>query len=109
MKKLFVSLTAIFITASFALGQEKPENLSKQTGNGDKGAAITVNKAGDIKLKTLSVESSSAAQNSTILPRAVELNNQGIRLTIEKDYQNALELFKQADSLARETNRYCLI
>lgn len=100
MKKLFIYLTAIFITASFAGGQTNSENLSKQTGGTDEGAAATFNKGDNIKLKTLFIENSSAAQNSTILPRAVELNNQGIRLTVKKDYRNALELFEQADSLA---------
>lgn len=100
MKKLFIYLTAIFITATFVRGQENSENLLKKTSGGDKHASITSNKSDNIKLKTLFIESSTARQNSTILPCAVELNNQGIRLTQKKDYQNALELFKQADSLA---------
>jgi tetratricopeptide (TPR) repeat protein len=100
MKKIFISLTAIFITASFVIGQENSENLSKQIGDGDKRSTTTIYKGDNIKLKTFFIENSSAAQNSAILPRAVELNNQGIRLTQKKDYQNALELFEQADHLA---------
>ncbi len=100
MKKLFIYLTAIFITASFAGGQTNSENLSKQTSDSDKGAAATSNKGDNIKLKTLFIENSSTTQNPTILPLAVELNNQGIRLTVKKDYLNALELFEQADSLS---------
>ncbi|MDQ6787980.1 MAG: tetratricopeptide repeat protein [Acidobacteriota bacterium] len=92
MKQIFISLTAIFITASFVFGQTGSEKFSKQTGSSDK--SETINKGNNNKLETLFIE------NSAILPRAVELNNQGIRLTLKKDYQNALELFKQADCLA---------
>jgi tetratricopeptide (TPR) repeat protein len=99
MKKLLIFLTAIFITASFASGQENSENLSKQTGSGNKSAVVTINNGNNIKLKTLIAENSSTARNSAILPRAAELNNKGIRLTVKKDYQNALELFEQANNL----------
>ena len=66
----------------------------------EKNASASNNKSNNNKQETLFIENSSAAQNSAILPHAVELNNQGIRLTLKKDYQNALELFKQADTLA---------
>lgn len=99
MKKLFITLTAIFTTVSFASGQTASENLSKQTSDAGKSTGITINKVTSIKLKTLFVENFSAVENSAILPRAVELNNQGIRLTFKKDYLKALESFNQAASL----------
>lgn len=100
MKKLFISLTAIFITVSLAVGQTNSENQSKFNGEGDKSASAAVNKDGSIKPDTQFIENSFSARNSAVSPRAVELNNQGVFSTLKKDYPNALEFFRQADSLA---------
>jgi len=101
MKKLFILLTAVFITASFAGGQTSSEDLSLQTNNNDKNAAITVNNGGKIKPEMQLIEDTFSSRDSALLPRrAVELNNQGVRLTLKKDIRGALELFRQANSLA---------
>ncbi len=100
MKKIFISLTAIFITVSFAGGQTNSEDLSLQSNSSDKNAAITINNGGKIKPEMQLIEDSFSSQNSALLPRAVELNNQGVRLTLKKDNRDALELFRQANSLA---------
>ena len=99
MKKLLISLTVIFTTALLASGQGNSENLTQQADGSDKNAATSNNKSNSSKLETLFIENSLAARTSAVLPRAVELNNQGVRFTLKKAYQNALELFKQADTL----------
>ncbi len=100
MKKLFLSLTAIFITVSLVPGQTNSENQSKLNGEGDKSASATVNKDGRIKPDAQLIDKYSSARDSAVLPRAVELNNQGVFSSLKKDYPNALEFFRQADSLA---------
>lgn len=100
MKKLFISLTAIFITASFAVGQTNSENLLKFNGESDKSASTAIKKDGSIKPETRFIENSSSSENSAVSSHAIELNNRGVFSTLKKDYLNALEFLLQADSLA---------
>jgi hypothetical protein len=94
MKKLFISLTVIFITASLAGGQTNSEDLSLQTRKSEKSTIITINNGGKIKPEMQLIEDSSSSRDSALWARAVELNNQGVRLTLKNDDRNALELFR---------------
>ncbi|MBA3693901.1 MAG: hypothetical protein H0W77_10760, partial [Acidobacteria bacterium] len=69
MKKIFISLTVIFITVSFTGGQTNSEDLSLQTNSSDKNAAITINNGGKIKPEMQLIEDSFSSQDSALLPR----------------------------------------
>ena len=105
MKRLFVFLIAILLGASLAFGQNDSSNSSKISGgNVDGGSSDNLTDKSKIQL----LAQPAASENSVVAARAVELNNNGVRLSSKGDYRNAVESFRQAAALAPDNNQILL-
>lgn len=103
MKILFLNLLAIFITAVLAAGQTITENSLERAN--DKSDSTKIKNVGSVRTETQAFEKPATAESSITAMRAIELNNQGILLTLKKDYSNALKYFRQADSLSPDNEQ----